>query len=178
MQKILIVIDMQTDFVTGALGSEAAQAIVPGVQAKIEQYEREGLPVIFTMDTHQETEYDGEGGSIEARRIPRHCVEGTAGWELTPGLQARATASRSVKPTFLSTSLAGEIRSEWGGEAAFELCGVCTDICVVSNALMLRGEFPDSPISVDAACCAGTSPEAHQAALTVMSSCLIDVINR
>lgn len=174
VKQVLIVIDMQNDFVTGILGSEAAAAIVPAVRALVEEFQSSGRPVVFTLDTHSEADYTCENQTEESRRIPRHCVEGSEGWRLVPELRPLAGAAEITKPAFLCETLADEIRVRFGSEVDLLLCGVCTDICVVSNALALRAAFPHSRIAVRAGCCAGTTTGNHEAALAVMRSCLVD----
>lgn len=176
MKRILIVIDMQNDFVTGALGSAAAAGIAGGIRGRVEDCLGCGGSVLFTMDTHLDGDYEGGGRTREAALIPRHCIRGTAGWEIVPELAGYAGGNTVEKPAFLSPALAGEIERRFGRDVQLTLCGVCTDICVVSNALALRAAFPDAAIRVEAGLCAGTSPENHAAALAVMKSCLIEVV--
>lgn len=166
MSRVLIVIDMQNDFVTGALGSKEAQAIVPGVQAKIKAYADRGDRVIFTRDTHGEDYLD----TPEGKKLPiKHCIKDTEGWQIVPGLET-GNCEYINKPTF------GWLGWDDLGETdEIELIGVCTDICVVSNALILKAKYPNAVISVDAGCCAGVTPEKHEAALETMRSCQIDV---
>ena len=175
MKRFLIVVDMQKDFVDGALGSPAAVAIVPRVVDKIVGFAGE---VIATYDTHTEQYMDTNEGS----HLPvPHCIRGTDGWQLDAQV-ADALADRPYhtieKPTFGSTALAALIREMAGDEDfTIELVGLCTDICVVSNALLLKANFPEHEIFVDAACCAGVSDETHQAALATMKCCQIQVTN-
>ncbi len=163
--KTLIVIDMQNDFITGSLGTKEAQAIVANVKAKIEKYAADGSRIIFTRDTHGENYLD----TPEGKKLPVvHCVKGTRGWEIADGLYVDGCEIID-KPSFGWTG--------WG-EMSFdeiEIAGLCTDICVVSNALILKALFPDIKISVDASCCAGVTPESHGAALLTMKMCQIDV---
>lgn len=178
-KKILIVVDMQNDFITGSLGTPEAQAIVPKVQAKI-GYGLGGdwTGVIFTMDMHNEKLCPK---TLEDRQIPAHCIIGTGGEDLA--VQTVPECDVFTKNRFGIIDWGGRLNNlqyEWFftfNDVDFELCGVCTDICVISNALILRSTFPNAKITVDASCCAGTTPEAHKAALMVMKSCLIDVIN-
>lgn len=174
MKSIVIVVDMQNDFITGPLGSPQARAIVPLVTEKIKNAAREGRAVWFTMDTH--------GGDYlktnEGVRLPvAHCIRGSEGWRLNSDIEACAakTMRRVEKNAFGSLRLAMELKDEFSDIAQIELCGVCTDICVVSNALILKAAFPDALILVDGSCCAGTSPAKHDAALETMLSCQIDV---
>ncbi|MBR4579288.1 MAG: cysteine hydrolase [Oscillospiraceae bacterium] len=170
MKKLLIVIDMQNDFIDGALGTAEAEAIVPAVKAKIESFPPEA--VIATMDTHGPDYLSTQ----EGRKLPvEHCIRGTEGWQLSPALAERLSAARIFeKPSFGSLRLAEELQKEPELEE-IELVGLCTDICVVSNALLLKAAMPEVTIRVDAACCAGVTPERHRAALDTMRSCQIEV---
>ena len=183
-EKILIIVDMQHDFVDGSLGSPEAQAIVPKIEEKIRNGNYSG--VLCTLDTHT-SDYLS---SPEGKKLPvEHCIKGTKGWELAINIDGYY--STVEKNTFGLCNINGainglideiEIRkglSEdiYYSDLEFEICGLCTDICVVSNALILKAYFPNNKIVCDASCCAGTTPEAHKAALTVMKSCQIDVIN-
>ena len=172
MRKILVVIDMQNDFIDGALGTPEAVEIVPNVRAKIRQYAPEDIFV--TMDTH-ETNYLT---TQEGRNLPvEHCIRGSKGWEIRSDLAVLLKgASIYEKPTFGSTKLAEDLRAIADKEdIELELTGLCTDICVVSNALLLKAAMPEVRISVDPACCAGVTPEKHEAALETMRSCQINV---
>lgn len=166
MSKVLIIVDMQNDFVTGSLGSKEAQAIVPNVKKKIIEYADRGDRVIFTRDTHEENYLD----TPEGKKLPvKHCINGTAGWQIVPGLEIE-NCEYVNKPTF------GWLQwDRFGAQDEIELIGVCTDICVISNALILKAKYPEAIISVDASCCAGVTPEKHKAALEVMKSCQVDV---
>ena len=165
MKKTLIVIDMQNDFIDGSLGTAEAVAIVDKVKAKIEEYRKNGDEVIFTRDTH----YEGYLDTNEGKHLPVvHCIEETSGWEIREGLWFEG-AEIINKPCFGYTG--------WG-EYAFEdveLVGLCTDICVVSNALILKALFPEIRIAVDPSCCAGVTPESHEAALTTMRMCQVEI---
>ena len=164
--KTLIVIDMQNDFITDALGTKEAQAIVANVKNKIEAYNEAGNRIIYTRDTHGEDYLD----TPEGKKLPVvHCVIGTKGWEIADGLYVPGCQIID-KPSFGWT---GWDKMEFD---EIEIVGLCTDICVVSNALILKATFPDAKISVDASCCAGVTPESHAAALTTMKMCQIDVI--
>lgn len=168
--KLLIVVDMQKDFIDGALGTSQAVAIVPKVREKIEAYRAAGDMVIFTRDTHGENYLTTQ----EGRNLPVvHCVKGTPGWGIAAELPVGDSAVVD-KPTFGSVSLAHRVARLEGLEA-IELVGLCTDICVISNALLLKATLPELPISVDAACCAGVTPESHQNALAAMKMCQIAV---
>jgi nicotinamidase-related amidase len=172
MRKLLVVVDMQKDFVDGALGTKEAEQIVPAVVEKIRSYDIKD--VFVTYDTHQENYMDTQ----EGHNLPvKHCVEGTEGWELNAAVkEAVAGATIVKKPTFGSTELAQQIKSiAEKEEIEVELIGLCTDICVVSNALVLKAFMPEVHISVDSSCCAGVTPQKHEAALETMRSCQIDV---
>ena len=177
MRNILIVVDMQNDFVTGALASDDAQAILPQVKEKIETYDRAGKEIIFTRDTHGEDYMQ----TNEGKHLPvPHCIKGTDGWqicgELTDGI---ASEYKTVdKPTFGFLGWKDVLASETadGSDLDIEMIGVCTDICVVSNALLLKALYPEATVRVDAGCCAGVTPEAHEAALATMRSCQVEVI--
>ena len=176
MKKILVVIDMQNDFIDGALGTPEAAAIVENVKAKILSYPKEN--VFATRDTHHQYYMDTQ----EGRNLPvPHCIRGTDGWQIRPEIAELIFPDHVVdKPTFGSTQLAKlmeilERREEDGIE--IELVGLCTDICVVSNALLLKASMPETPISCDASCCAGVTPAKHEAALETMRSCQIKILN-
>ena len=172
--KILIVVDMQHDFVDGTLGSDAARAIVPNVLAKIDTYEKEKNPVIFTRDTHQENYLETQ----EGRNLPvPHCIQGTPGWQILESLHSQHHA-KVDKVTFGSSELPQVLDQTYGAYQieAIELIGLCTDICVISNAMVLKAFFPETPIVVDSACCAGVSEESHRNALEAMKVCQIQVI--
>ena len=172
--RALVVVDVQNDFVTGALGTAEARAMLPGLVEKLRGFEG---AVYFTLDTHDA----GYMQTQEGRKLPvPHCVKGTPGWQLAPEVEAvrQSLGAKAVeKPTFGSEALVEELKAlyESGGLESVELVGLCTDICVVSNALLLKAAMPELPISVDAACCAGVSPASHEAALTVMECCQIEV---
>ena len=174
MKKILIVVDMQRDFVDGALGTKEAVAIVENVVKKIERFQGD---IILTYDTHTNNYPDTQ----EGKKLPvPHCIKGTDGWKLDKKVQKAVEnkAHKTIeKPTFGSTELPGYIQRNYiPDEISIELIGLCTDICVVSNALLLKASFPETEITVDATCCAGVTPESHQAALTTMKMCQINVI--
>ncbi len=166
--KLLIVVDMQKDFIDGALGTKEAVAIVGNVRNKIEQYCQNGDKAIYTRDTHQENYLD----TSEGKKLPVvHCVEGTEGWKVEASLDC-ADCLHIDKPNFGWTGWKDMDMSE---VESIEMIGLCTDICVVSNALILKATYPDIPITVDASCCAGVTPESHAAALITMKMCQIDV---
>lgn len=175
MEKILIVVDMQNDFVDGALGTKEAQAIVDGVADKIAGF---GGRIFATLDTHEQNYLE----TAEGRKLPvPHCIRGTEGWRIN-GKVLAALEGRGYeafeKNTFGSLKLAeavGEIAEKEKSEVTLELVGLCTDICVVSNALLLKAYFPELEIAVDSRCCAGVTPRSHEAALETMRMCQIDV---
>lgn len=170
MKKLLVVIDMQIDFVRGTLGSPQAEKILSNVKAKIESYRADGGEVIFTRDTHGDDYLETQ----EGKYLPvAHCIQGTRGHDIVPELDTKDSLIID-KPNFGSRELAKKI-SEMN-PAEVELCGLCTDICVVSNAILLKAYLPETKITVDAACCAGVSEESHKAALLVMKMCQVDII--
>ncbi len=172
--KALIVVDMQNDFVSGSLGSAEAQKIVPGVARKIEEYRKAGAPVFFTLDTHEEDYLLTQ----EGKNLPvKHCLKGTDGWQLSPEVREAAGNAPVCfeKNTFGSEALTRKLVSEKPEE--IELVGLCTDICVISNALLIKAFLPETVIRVDASCCAGVTPESHENALKAMKMCQITVIN-
>lgn len=180
MRHILVVVDMQKDFVDGALGTPEAIAIVDGVAAKIRAYaaDPDGR-VIVTYDTHTpDYLHTAEGKNLP---VP-HCIKGTAGWRLDAKVAAALDGVPHValeKPTFGAVDLPARVAALAEGEDfTVELIGLCTDICVVSNALLLKAHYPEATILVDAACCAGVTPASHEAALTTMAMCQIRVENR
>lgn len=175
MAEILIVVDMQKDFVDGALGTAEAQMIVPAAVEKIKNFNGE---IYCTMDTHGEDYLKTQ----EGQKLPvEHCLRGTKGWTLNERiLQAVDGRAHFIeKPTFGSLDLAVELMRIYVAEKIerIELIGLCTDICVVSNALLLKAAMPEIPIAVDAACCAGVTPATHKAALETMRMCQIEVVN-
>lgn len=164
--KTLIVIDMQNDFVTGSLGTKEAQAIVSNVKRKIQEYADRGDQIIFTRDTH----YSNYLRTQEGKMLPvEHCIYTTKGWQIVEGLEVPG-CKHINKETFGWNNW-----NDYDYEE-IELIGVCTDICVISNALILKAQCPEAEIKVDASCCAGVTPELHEAALKVMRSCQINVI--
>ena len=177
--KILLVIDMQKDFVDGALGTAEAVAIVPAVVEKIRQYRAAGDVVIATRDTHTKDYLSTQ----EGKNLPVvHCVRGTPGWQLDAAV-AEALGDDAVivdKPTFGSTELAdivGRYAAEYGEEnVRVELIGLCTDICVVSNALLLKAHYHEMPLALDPNCCAGVTPQKHAAAIETMRSCQLEIL--
>ena len=173
MRKILIVIDMQNDFIDGALGTAEAVGIVEAVKDKIRSYP--AADVIATMDTHFENYLQTQEGKYLP--VP-HCIRGTEGWEIHPEIADMLKDAKIYeKPTFGSMQLAADLKAvSEKEEVELELIGLCTDICVVTNALLLKAQIPEVKISVDASCCAGVTPGKHEAALETMRSCQIQVI--
>lgn len=172
MRKILIVIDMQNDFIDAALGTKEALSIVEAVKNKIRSYAPEN--VIATMDTHAENYMETQEGKYLP--VP-HCIKGSEGWKIRSDIAALLEGAKIYeKPTFGSTALAEDLRElSKKEEIELELIGLCTDICVASNALLLKAFMPEVKICVDASCCAGVTPEKHLAALETMRSCQIQV---
>lgn len=174
MKKYLVVVDMQKDFVDGALGTKEACAIIPAAVEKIKGFDGE---IFATFDTH----FDNYMETAEGKKLPvPHCIKGTDGWKLDSDI-SEALAEKSFTPvekyTFGSVDLPEMIKAAADGdEFTIELIGLCTDICVISNALLLKASFPESAIAVDVKCCAGVTPEKHNAAIETMKSCQIDII--
>ena len=171
MQKVLVVVDMQNDFIDGALGTKEAVAIVPGVKEKIENFD--GV-VLFTRDTHETYYLDTQ----EGQKLPvPHCIRDTEGWQIRSELDALRKTKPKKKKTFNSTDLAGELvaMNEDNEIKSITFVGLCTDICVISNALLAKASLPEVPIIVDAKCCAGVTPESHENALKAMEACQIQI---
>ena len=178
--KYLIVVDMQNDFVDGALGTKEAEKIVPVVAEKICHFDGR---ILYTKDTHEKNYLE----TAEGKKLPvAHCIRGTKGWEFTPEIQKAAGTAGAVdgtnvieKPTFGSVELGKKLVEENEIEPidSITLIGLCTDICVISNAMLIKAFLPEIPIFVDAAGCAGVTPESHRQALDAMKSCQIEVIN-
>lgn len=172
--KYLIVVDMQNDFITGSLGTKEAEAILPKVVEKVKNFDGN---VIYTRDTHQADYLTTQ----EGRNLPvEHCIEGSDGWKLAPELEALSAGHKMFnKPTFGSTELAEFLVKENAKETIeeIELCGLCTDICVISNALVIKANLTEVPVAVDASCCAGVTPESHKNALAAMKMCQVMVRN-
>ncbi len=174
MKKFLIVVDVQKDFVDGSLGTAEAQGIIQNVCEKIRGFEGE---IIVTFDTHGENYLE----SAEGKKLPvKHCIKGTEGFELDENVKSALEGkvyTAVEKPAFGSVKLPEVIRDmAQGDDFTVELVGLCTDICVVSNALIIKANFPEIEISVDSSCCAGVTPDSHNAALETMKSCQINVI--
>lgn len=173
MERYLVVIDMQKDFIDGALGSEMAQGIVPEVIRKIGEYKPGNI--YATRDTHFENYLD----TLEGKKLPvTHCIKESEGWQIHPEVSAAMPEAKIFdKYTFGSEQLAQELyQRSLAGEMEIELVGLCTDICVVSNALLIRAKLPGTVIRVDPKCCAGVTEETHKAALQTMKMCQIDIL--
>ncbi|MCQ4925181.1 cysteine hydrolase [Tissierella carlieri] len=176
MNKVLIVVDMQNDFIDGALGTKEAVNIVPNVIQKIKKFKGK---VIYTKDTHNKDYLSTQ----EGKKLPvEHCIEGTPGWELHKNIQELIEDAQTNiynKDTFGSKELVQELIEidKKDKIEGIELIGLCTDICVISNALLIKAFLPEVKISVDAKCCAGVTPESHQNALNAMKMCQIEITN-
>lgn len=185
-KSVLVVVDMQNDFIDGSLGTKEAQDIVPNVLKKIEGWEG---PVFATKDIHHQNYLQTQEGK---KLAVEHCIKGTKGWYFPNNINSALAAKGPevvLKSTFGSfEELPGKIYTRvkrelgedtginWQDDVEIQLVGLCTDICVVSNALILKAYFPETSISVDASCCAGVTPEKHEAALLTMESCQINII--
>ncbi len=169
--KVLCVIDMQNDFIDGALGTAEAVAIVDNVREKIDLYRRNGDMVIFTRDTHAEKYME----TSEGKNLPvPHCIKGSDGWQISDKLEV-GESTVIDKPTFGSIELS-EYVAGLDGVEEIEFVGLCTDICVISNVLLLKAKLHETPISVDSSCCAGVTPQSHSNALEAMKMCQIKII--
>lgn len=172
--RLLVVVDMQNDFTYDALRNEDAIAIIPAVEKKIASYDGE---IVFTRDTHGEDYMDTQ----EGRKLPIvHCIKGTRGWEIVEPLEKLRLSKMCKtidKPTFGSVELADYVAKQYelGKVDEVELIGVCTDICVISNAMLIKNFLPNLTVKIDASCCAGVSKESHDTALRAMASCQIEV---
>lgn len=172
MQDILVVVDMQNDFIDGALGTKEAVAIVPKVEEKIQNFDG---TVLFTRDTHETWYLDTQ----EGKKLPvPHCIRDTEGWEIRSELDKLRTTKPIDKDTFGSTDLAGELvaMNEDNEISSITFVGLCTDICVISNALLVKASLPEVSIIVDASCCAGVTPESHENALKAMEACQVEIV--
>ena len=171
MAKILIVVDMQNDFIDGALGTKDAVAIVPYVKNAIENFDGK---VFFTRDTHFENYMQTQ----EGKNLPvPHCIKGTDGWQIRAELDALRTTEPIDKLTFGSKDLVDVLKEE-GNIEGITFLGLCTDICVISNVMVVKAFFPEIPLTVDAKGCAGVTPESHARALEAMKVCQVKVINK
>ena len=172
--KYLIVVDMQNDFITGSLGTKEAEAILPKVIEKVKNFDG---TILYTKDTHQ-ADYMA---TQEGKNLPvEHCIEGSWGWMLADELETLSAGNKVFnKPTFGSVELAKYLAEENAKEEIeeIELCGLCTDICVISNAFVIKANLTEVPVTVDASCCAGVTPESHLNALAAMKMCQVKVYN-
>ena len=169
--KILVVVDMQNDFIDGALGTAEAVAIVPKVVKKIKTFGED--KIIFTRDTHEENYMETQ----EGKNLPvPHCIRGTKGWELNPEIEAQRKEDAIDKPSFGSMELGDYLKKQDDIES-IEFVGLCTDICVISNVMITKAALPEIPVVVDASCCAGVTPESHKNALEAMKMCQVKIIN-
>ncbi len=169
-KNLLVVVDMQNDFIGGALGTKEAQDILPAVRARIAQARERGETVAFTRDTHGEDYLSTQ----EGKNLPvEHCLRGSHGWQIAEGLAEEGDAVFD-KPAFGSTELAEFVRQNCFARA--ELVGVCTDICVISNALLVKAFCPETEVAVRAECCAGVTPASHENALAAMAACQVKIL--
>ena len=169
--KALIVVDMQKDFINGALGTKEAEVIVPAVAARIQAARRDGEAILFTRDTHSKDYLNTQ----EGKNLPvAHCIYGTDGWQIDARLEV-GDAAVIDKPAFGSLELAARVAAIPELESV-ELIGLCTDICVISNAMILKARLPETPVLVRADCCAGVTPESHENALNAMKMCQIGIL--
>ena len=175
-RKFLIIVDMQNDFIDGALGTREAQAIVPVAAQRIKELDAEDYETLVTLDTHEENYlFTNEGKHLPVK----HCIYASHGWELHPEIRkAISDCCTFEKETFGSMGLVNHLITRGARQyrTTIEIMGLCTDICVISNALLLKANFPEAEIRVNSTCCAGVTPELHEAALKVMQSCQIEVI--
>ena len=172
MQDILVVVDMQNDFIDGALGTPEAVKIVPNVKKKIEEFKGR---VIFTRDTHGDDYLDTQ----EGRNLPvKHCIKGSEGWEICPSLEQLRTSEPIDKVSFGSSELPELLLAMDAEEkiGSITFVGLCTDICVISNVMITKAFLPEVPLIVDASCCAGVSPETHENALKAMEVCQVKIL--
>ena len=170
MGKAIVVVDMQNDFVDGALGTQEAQAMLPRLVEKLKAEQAAGTALVFTMDTHGADYLETQ----EGKKLPvEHCIRGTTGWKIADALHPFVEEAAAVieKPTFGATALPAALADY----DEIEFVGLCTDICVISNALLLKAFYPEKRITVDASCCAGVTPESHANALSAMRMCQVEV---
>ena len=169
--KSIVVVDMQNDFIDGSLGTKEAQKMLPRLKDKLKKVVEDGsAELIFTMDTHGKEYLNTQ----EGKKLPvEHCIKGTQGWEISPELGEFVAKAKAVveKPTFGSMELIKHLKAA----DEVELVGLCTDICVISNALLIKAAYPEMKVSVDAQCCAGVTPESHANALEAMKMCQVEI---
>lgn len=182
MKKVLVVVDMQNDFIDGPLGNDQTKAVVKNVVEKIKNFD--GDLIVLTMDSHSEAYMETQ----EGKKLPvEHCIVGTDGWSINTEVRNSLNnfepemVEINCKRTFGSVSLPKGIEDSLGlvcddDEFEIEICGICTGICVISNAMLLKAHFREAKIAVDASCCACVTPESHKIALEAMKMCQIDVI--
>lgn len=169
MKKVLVVVDMQKDFVDGSLGTKEAQEMLPKLVKKLERENANGTKLIFTKDTHENDYLQTQ----EGKKLPvEHCIRGTKGWEIVPEIE-KYIEEILEKPTFGAINLPPLVKDA----DVIEVVGLCTDICVISNVLLLKAHYPEKTIQVDASCCAGVTPDSHKNALEAMKMCQIDIVN-
>lgn len=178
MRKLLVVVDMQNDFIDGVLGTEEALKIVDAVVSKIKQYKQNGDSIVFTKDTHMENYLETQ----EGRNLPaKHCIKDSYGWEICESIQRVCDLSKHKvyeKVTFGASEMAKDLISGvYDDIEEIELVGLCTDICVISNALLIKAFLPEVPLAVDGGCCAGVTPDSHRNALEAMKMCQVKVID-
>lgn len=167
--KFLIVVDMQNDFITGSLGSKLAETIVPNVREKVKNFDGK---VIFTRDTH----FENYMYTQEGKKLPvEHCIKDTTGWQICDELKPYANEIVD-KIAFGSIELPDVLKEHTESIDEIELCGLCTDICVISNAMILKAAFPETKITVDSNCCAGVTRDTHNTALNAMKAVQIEII--
>ena len=173
MKKTLIVVDMQNDFIDMALGTPEAVAILPAVKARIDAYAAAGHEILYTRDTHEENYLD----TPEGKKLPvKHCIRGTEGWQIRQELDALRKTEAIDTVTFGASDLVTVLEAEERIDS-ITFCGLCTDICVISNVMLTKAFFPEIPLIVDAAGCAGVTPRSHENALQAMKVCQVKVIN-
>lgn len=169
--KSIVVVDMQNDFIDGSLGTKEAQEMLPRLKDKLKKVVENGsAELVFTMDTHGKDYLNTQ----EGKKLPvEHCIKGTQGWEISPELGEFVAKAKAVveKPTFGSMELIKHLNAA----DEVELVGLCTDICVISNALLIKAAYPEMKVSVDAQCCAGVTPESHANALEAMKMCQVEI---
>ncbi|WP_290657168.1 isochorismatase family cysteine hydrolase [Anaerovibrio sp.] len=169
--KSIVVVDMQNDFIDGSLGTKEAQKMLPRLKDKLKKVVEDGsAELVFTMDTHGKDYLNTQ----EGKKLPvEHCIKGTQGWEISPELGEFVAKAKAVveKPTFGSMELIKHLKAA----DEVELVGLCTDICVISNALLIKAAYPEMKVSVDAQCCAGVTPESHANALDAMKMCQVEI---
>ena len=170
--KVLIVVDMQNDFVDGVLGSKEAVSMIDTAVETINSFDGK---VFYTQDTHGEDYLDTE----EGRHLPVvHCIKGSEGWKIHPKIEKALLlkgATRIEKSTFGSEKLMGIIEKEVPEVESITLIGICTDICVISNAMLAKAHFQNTPVNVISSACAGVTPESHENALAAMKMCHIEI---